>query len=622
MMKTKELFDEDTSGWLVSLLGHVIVLLTLALIVPDVQEIVRPIMMIASQSDEIVEVDSDEFVVSDLPTEEAGSGGEVGQELAMASVPASEEPQEILSVDVETEISESPLEVPISDLSATISTKGQISGVATNGAAGAMDILAAEIEASLNQRPTVVCWVFDQSLSLVEQRNDIADRLDNAFGQIKTKGLRNMVVSFGEKVNFVVKSPTKETSSVINAIKNIPIDLSGKEMTFHAVMATAEAAKVYRSDPKNNVMIVVFTDEVANDRELCDKASQQCRIMGVPVYVVGVPAPFGMDEVRIKYVENDPKFSQEVQWAVVNQGPESLFPEFVRLPKDEAVDSGFGPYHLSRLCMDTGGAYLRIHPNADSRERVTNEQVGRMASQIRLFFDPSTMASYRPDYRAKEKIESEIKSDRCKRSLVMASSEAIVHPLESPRMIFPKEDDGSLANLFSEAQKAAAVVQPRIDRIYNILHDAEDARSSLKEKRWRAGYDLALGRILAAKVRADSYNMMLAQAKSGLKFKQPKMDTWELVPSNKVSTGSRTEKDARQATFFLERVISEHPGTPWAYYAMEELKTPLGYEWVERWTNVKKEKMGAGGNNVPTAGKDDQKKMLAPPKPPRNLKNI
>ena len=116
--------------------------------------------------------------------------------------------------------------------------------------------------------------------------------------------------------------------------------------------------------------------------------------------------------------------------------------------------------------------------------------------------------------------------------------------------------------------------------------------------------------------------MMLAQAKSGLKFKQPKMDTWELVPSNKVSTGSRTEKDARQATFFLERVISEHPGTPWAYYAMEELKTPLGYEWVERWTNVKKEKMGAGGNNVPTAGKDDQKKMLAPPKPPRNLKNI
>ena len=156
MMKTKELFDEDTSGWLVSLLGHVIVLLTLALIVPDVQEIVRPIMMIASQSDEIVEVDSDEFVVSDLPTEEAGSGGEVGQELAMASVPASEEPQEILSVDVETEISESPLEVPISDLSATISTKGQISGVATNGAAGAMDILAAEIEASLNQRPTVL----------------------------------------------------------------------------------------------------------------------------------------------------------------------------------------------------------------------------------------------------------------------------------------------------------------------------------------------------------------------------------------------------------------------------------------------------------------------------------
>lgn len=622
-MKKEPFLDDESSGLFISLLAHVVVLLTLAIVGTEVQEISHPITMIISQP-ETVELEPDEFVVSDLPTEEAGSDGSAGIDLAMAS--SSEDVAELdvqTPIDAPTELVENnPLEIPVSDLTTPISTKGQISGVAANGAAGAMDILAAEIEASLGQRPTVVCWVFDQSLSLVGQRNEIAERLDKVFGQIKTDGLRNVVVGFGEKVNFVVKNPTKEVSAVVDAIKSIPIDESGKEMTFHAVTAVAEVSKVHKNNPRNNVMIVVFTDEVANDLELCDKTSQYCRTMGTPVYVVGVPAPFGMKEVRIKYVDSDPKYSQEVRWAVVNQGPESLFPEFVRLPKDETVDSGFGPYHLSRLCAETGGTYLRIHPNGDSRERVTNEEIGRMASQIRRFFEPSTMVSYRPDYRNTQKVESEIKADKCKRALVTASSESMIRPLEAPRMTFPKEDDASLAGLFSEAQKAAAIVQPRIDHIYDILKEGFEGRDGLKEKRWQAGYDLALGRILAMKVRAENYNMMLAQAKSGMKFNHPKTDTWELIPSDKISTGSRMEKDAQQSKLLLERVIREHSGTPWAYYAEEELKTPMGYEWRESWTNVKKEKMGGGNNNPPAAMKDDQKKMLAPPKPERSLKNI
>jgi len=40
-------------------------------------------------------------------------------------------------------------------------------------------------------------------------------------------------------------------------------------------------------------MIVVFTDEVGNDVGLCEKTAQYCRNVGVSVYVVGIPAPFG-----------------------------------------------------------------------------------------------------------------------------------------------------------------------------------------------------------------------------------------------------------------------------------------------------------------------------------------
>jgi hypothetical protein len=33
---------------------------------------------------------------------------------------------------------------------------------------------------------------------------------------------------------------------------------------------------------------------------------------------------------------------------------------------------------------------------------------------------------------------------------------------------------------------------------------------------------------------------------------------------------------------YLNRVIKEHPGTPWAYLAHRELTTPLGWKWTER----------------------------------------
>jgi hypothetical protein len=32
----------------------------------------------------------------------------------------------------------------------------------------------------------------------------------------------------------------------------------------------------------------------------------------------------------------------------------------------------------------------------------------------------------------------------------------------------------------------------------------------------------------------------------------------------------------------LQRVIDEHPNTPWAMMADRELQTPIGWKWTER----------------------------------------
>jgi hypothetical protein len=635
-------FDGDTPAWAVSLVLHVTVLLAMALVgLPEPPAKPRPISIVTTEpveTDVLLEPPQ-EISVSDTPQEQAGAQSEHAQEMAQSQAPEIAEESFVPVVFDDHPVAEEIAEPVDADptglvLNTDITVKGDV-GVGTTGASGAVDRLTVEIAAALEQRPTLVCWVFDQSVSLAAQRKEIAARLGRVFDELgmnkseaNRPDLLNIVFAYGKGMQQVTEKPTSEAADVVAAIENIVVDDSGVEMTFSAIRAAAERAKVVRAGtPRRNVMIVVFTDEVGNDQQLADQTAQMCRTQGMPVYVVGVPAPFGMREVKMKFVEFDPKYQGGEQWAVVDQGPETLYPEFVRIHPREAeepIDSGFGPFSLSKLCAETGGIYFAVHANRHAQGRVSDDAVAPMASRLRRFFDPVAMKNYRPDYVAAVKIEQMLASNKAKKALVEAARSSQISPMESPQMTFPREDDGALALLLTEAQKMAARIAPKIDALYGILAAGAADREKIEEKRWQAGYDLAMGRLLATKIRTDAYNIMLAQAKTGMKFKDPKNDTWVLKPSHDVSaTGSQTDKLAKQCRTYLERVVKDHPGTPWAFLAAEELKTPLGYAWSETYTGVNKPKMGdgggGGGNPIPA---DDQARRLAPPKPARPLKNL
>ena len=645
VMESAAVLSRDLPALAASLVLHVVLLLTLALVGVATPPPTRPAVTVIEtplERDEEIDLAPQEMIVSDMPAETGAAGedqsADVAQSLAPVLDAVSMTPVEAVP-ELVGDIQVDPLdELPTAtEIDETIVVRGAV-GATTSGAAGAVDRLTAEIDASLRQRPTVVVWVFDQSVSLSAQRKEIASRLERVFQELGADrsqrhrpDLQNLVVAFGKNVSLVTKKPTDDVAEVIRAIDAVPVDDSGVEMTFAAIRAAADSARIYRtSAPKKNVMIVAFTDEVGNDQQLADQTAQHCRKLGIPVYVVGVPAPFGMREVRMKYVEFDPKFDagEDEQWAVIEQGPETLFPEVVRVRsgarEDEAIDSGFGPFSLSKLCAETGGIYFRVHPNSGERGRVTNQMVAPMASQIRYFFDPDVMHAYQPDYVSAAKLQQDIAANVAKRALVEAARSTEIRPMESPVMTFPRRDEPSLAGLLSEAQKAAAKAQPQIDALHATLTAGAAGRVAIKERRWQAGYDLALGRVLAAKVRTDAYNQMLAQAKLGMKFQDEKSDTWQLEPSDDVTVGSQTEKLAKQATELLEGVVHDHTGTPWAQLAATELRTPLGYRWTERFTGVNTPQMADAGNNqnVPAPPTDDQKRKLGPPKPKRNLKNL
>ena len=634
--------DGDTPAWAVSLVIHVAVLVALSFAgLGTVSQAPKPIAVIETpfeEEQEVLEipreVSLDELVQVD-PGSQSDEGFEsaesVAQEVAPVSVVAVEMP-DLVSDDMTIE----PLDVVSTGLNydENLTIKGA-SGMGETGASGAVDRLTLEIAASLEQRSTVVCWVFDQSVSLAGQRKEIASRLERVFDELgltstaQANELFNVVYAYGKQVTPVIDKPTREVSEVVSAITRIPVDESGIENTFTAIAEAAKKAKQIRLSgaERRNVMIINFTDEVGNDQQYADAVATFCRAQAMRVFVVGVPAPFGRRDVKMKFVEFDPKYAADEQWAVVEQGPESLYPEFVDVrPKnspDDPIDSGFGPFSLSKLCAETGGIYFAVHANRGARGRVSDAATAAMSSQLRYFFDSKVMRDYRPDYLPQAQIDKMLAANKAKASLVAAAKAAQLSPMESPTMRFPREDDGKLALLLGEAQKKAAVLEPKIDALYGLLAAGVPDRAKIapEEKRWQAGFDLALGRVLAVKVRTNAYNIMLAQAKAGMKFKNPKNDTWILNPSDDVSqVGSQTERLAKQADEVLRRVVAEHPGTPWAQMAAEELRSPLGYSWEETYTGVNAPKPGNGNGNANPG--DDKKRMLAPPQPKRPLKNI
>jgi len=631
--------DGDTPAWVVSLAAHVAVLLVLSVagmtVVPSTPKRVMVIETPVDEPDLFLDTPVEMVVVDQAA--EAGALSEHADAMAQSLAPimAAESlvpvmAEEVLDTEIHVEVVDVlPTGKALSD---SLIVKGDV-GVGATGASGAVDRLTVELIASLEQRPTVVCWVFDQSVSLAGQRKDIAARLERVFNEVgvseaaQSHGMFNLVFAYGQRVTPVIVQPTQQVRDVVSAINSIPIDESGVEMTFTAVATAAQqAAKARLSPAKRNVMIIVFTDEAGDDQQHVDQVAAYCARSQMRVFAVGVPAPFGQQHVRMKFVEFDPRYANSEEWAVVEQGPESRYPEVVKVrPKDapdEAIDSGFGPFSLSKLCAETGGIYFAVHANRASRGRVSAEATAPMASALKYFFDPSVMRDYRPDYQSQAEVDRMVAANRAKRALVDASRASELNPMAEPTMMFPREDDGRLVNLLSDAQKKAAVLQPKIDALYGLLAAGLPDRTKIKEKRWQAGYDLALGRVLALKVRTDAYNIMLAQAKTGMKFKNPKNDTWVLAPSKDMSkVGSQTERLAKQADELLRRVVADHPGTPWAQMANNELRTPLGYRWEETNTGVNAPQQGNGGNGNANPG-DDMRRNLAPPKPSRPLKNI
>jgi hypothetical protein len=645
--------DGDSPAFFASFFVHLIILIVMGLVaLPKFDNQVTLTITQVTEEDLKEELEMEvpeEFFFSEQPSEEVGANSVGGVAVALSLAPVvadvSEVPTEAFLE--KTEIGNVEVNEAISVATGLNYSQNQVvkgaAGVGETGAEGAVDRITHEILLSLEERKTLVVWLFDSTASLVPQRQAIRDRFDRIYkelGIIEAAGndsftkhsdqpLLSSIVAFGQTAQLMTKEPTANLSELKEAISSIKNDESGTENVFAAVNDVAKKYAPYRyttdenPKPQRNVMLVVVTDEVGSDwKQNLDATVRMCRRWAMPVYVVGVPAPFGRQETMMKWVDPDPKFDQTPQWGVVEQGPETLYPERIKLSfsgsklDDDPIDSGFGPYGLTRLAVETGGIYFAVHPNRSVTKTVSRRDTAAYTAHMSHFFDPSIMRRYKPDYVSVQEYDKRISSNQARRKLIEAAMSPELQQMESPELRFVKRDEATFANALSEAQKKAAALEPRVNILYEVLRQGEADREKETVPRWQAGYDLAMGRVLAVKVRTESYNAMLAAAKRGLKPKDPKSNTWTLKPDDDLtSVGSALQKVGDRARMYLERVVKDHEGTPWALLASQELKDPLGWKWEESFTDLTPMREGAGNGNPPPA--NDALRMLQKPAPKR-----
>jgi hypothetical protein len=462
----------------------------------------------------------------------------------------------------------------LSDLVETVSTSEHAGGVR-----GAIDRLTFEIETSLRQDNTLVIWLFDATPSMKERREAIAERFENIYRQLGLLGvggngaLKTVVGTFGRTTEYITQKPIDDVKSIQKAIRKIGSEEDDEkdsvENVFGATLDVASRYGRYATSKKDRrrVMVVIVTDERGSDFPRVEEAIGRLRKSQMRVYCVGNDAGFGREKHFFPYV-----FHNGLRGTGFTlRGPESLMLENLQLAfwgrhnhRFDEMTSSFGPYALCRLCSETGGMFL------------ISEELGGAK------FDPMLMRNYAPDYRPIHEYEAEIAKNAAKSGLIRAAKEEAEQEIPRPATVFRADNDNTLRQQITQAQKPLAVLGYRLNEISVPLLVGEKERPQLDTPRWKASFDLAVGRVLAMQARAVGYNQMLADMKvSPHPFQNPNDNTWRIVPASEEHCPQAIQKLIKRAREYLGRVIEEHRGTPWELLAREELRTPMGWDWQE-----------------------------------------
>jgi len=446
----------------------------------------------------------------------------------------------------------------------------------------ALSHIASEVADARKLKQTLIVWLLDRSGDSSSVSRIVGSRASSVARasavRVKKHGsqpapLLTAVVAFGEKVEFLTPKPIDDPFRADSLAGGFSEEGTMSRTTFAAVNQAADKFLPYRRKGYE-VLMVIVGNNFSRDWDQFEEAVPKLRRQEVTVFGIGQAVPF----YRQWHADNRPNSVAKVPASLPleSQDIEGID---LGLPGGQAdidlTDSGYGPFGLERICRATLGRFYRLRTGNESTgwQRAANGDV-----------EPELLRRFAPDYVGDRQYQDLLGANQACMSLHNASVLPHADPLGGVSLVFSKQkDEATLARMLTSAQHRAAEKSPDMDPIYNALAPGEADRPKLTSPRWQAEFDLAMGRILATKVRIDGYNAQLAVIKSGKAFANPKdSTTWVLKHSDGVKGNSALDKMAQKARMYLGRVAKDDVGTPWAQMAQRELSELIGWEWTEQ----------------------------------------
>jgi hypothetical protein len=132
--------------------------------------------------------------------------------------------------------------------------------------------------------------------------------------------------------------------------------------------------------------------------------------------------------------------------------------------------------------------------------------------------------------------------------------------------------------LYNDEKNVARVLHV-LDKAHEQLKDFADKRGD-ESKRWQANYDFMLARLEAEIAYVYEYQSMLGQ----MRKEQPPRDRelhggWKLAATTTLTGDSAGKRMASSSRKLLDKIATDHAGTPWEIVAKREKLTALGLEW-------------------------------------------
>lgn len=469
---------------------------------------------------------------------------------------------------------------------------------------GALDGILGNLRGELDSDMVQVVWLLDASISLHTDRREIAARLVPFYKEMITrpnkreKPFRSSVVGFAAQPSLIQRS-TENAARIVESIAGMSADPSGLENVFAAVQFALQSVSGW----KGTTVIVIWTDESGDDLPMLENTIRLCREKGAIVHVVGPQAVLGMELGLQHWVIPE---TQQAFLLPVKRGPDAALPERLRLPYwfdstsppwsqggayissgretlggplREGLLSGVGPYALTRLALETGGTFSILQRQGDSPALAWEDQ-----------------RNYLPDYNDVREIVSDVRRAPIRQAVVEAAAITWRADLRPPmRVFFGKPMDrypfasqvvyqppllfqaalkSELPQHIAQADRDLQVVEAALDCMDPIR--LETAYEAERLPRWRAWYDLNLGRLLAMSVRLAEYRETLRLVQNGVGISK-ETNNLVLVESGHYKTGRVAEQRAALAHKHLKKVQADHAGTPWARLADWELQHALGF---------------------------------------------